>query len=105
LSAPIGPLDKPADTLDAVTVTSGLENCSPTLCKATSSGKFPHSRANFLDLCRANLHVIAAGGKFSVTEVSIQRVLANFYQLHAELSNLAEVTASRRAVTIAFSAF
>jgi hypothetical protein len=94
LSAPVGPLDKGVDRLDELIVTSGLENCSPTLCKATSSGKFPHARANFLSLCQAGLHVTVAGGKFPVIEVSYQRVLVIFYQLYAERLSLTEATAS-----------
>ena len=47
----------------------------------------------FLRLCQASLLVIEASGKDPKLEVRIQRVLANFYQLRAELLNLTEVTA------------
>jgi hypothetical protein len=91
--------------LDAVTVTSGLENCSPTLCKATSRGKFPHQRPNYLSLWEASLHVIEAGAKSSGIEVSIQRVLANFYQLQAEQLSSTAMTASRQGGHLAISVF
>ena len=48
----------------------------------------------FLRLCQASLHVIEAAGKYPMIEARIQRVLANFYQLRAELLNLTLVTAS-----------
>jgi hypothetical protein len=39
----------------------------------------------FLRLCEASLHVVETAGKYPMTEVRIQCVLANFYQLRAEL--------------------
>jgi hypothetical protein len=48
----------------------------------------------FLRLCQASLHAIQAAGKYPNIKARIQRVLANFYQLRAELLNLTGVTAS-----------